>query len=127
MSTNASISVEYADGSVQMIYLHFDGHEAGEILKNHYGTYEAAVELIEQGDASYIAPRLAPLPGEKHSFNDPADGVCVFYRRDRPQRDSQNKPALYDSVMACKAACARRYDFNYLFSDGCWHLNGRKI
>ena len=50
MSTNASLSIQYPDGTGASIYLHWDGYPAHvlPILMSFYDTQEKVEELISQ-------------------------------------------------------------------------------
>ena len=59
MSTHATIFTTHED-SVIGIYVHFDGYEdaLGKTLEENYVDYDDVVQLIEQGDASYIGATI---------------------------------------------------------------------
>jgi hypothetical protein len=56
MATRSTIALEYADGTVQQIYCHFDGYldGVGQELVDDYSDPFALDELIAQGDTSTI-------------------------------------------------------------------------
>jgi hypothetical protein len=85
MATRSRIGMEQPNGEVRSVYCHWDGYPegVGATLQEHY-TDPAKVEaLIALGDISYLRKYVAPMPGESHSFNNPAEGVTVAYHRDR--------------------------------------------
>lgn len=59
MSTNATISVVYKDGTVKSVYLHWDGGSDAyhELVANH-NTQEDAEDLVELGSISTLGPRV---------------------------------------------------------------------
>jgi hypothetical protein len=94
MGTRSTIALEFADGTVQQVYCHWDGYleHNGKILQEHYSDPFKLRELIDLGDLSSLRPNI----GEKHAFSQfelPADEVeafkaltedmCTFYGRDR--------------------------------------------
>jgi hypothetical protein len=83
MATRSTIAIEYADGTVDQIYCHWDGYldHNGEILRTHYMDPFKVQRLVELGDLSSLAPEI----GDAHDFDDRAacEGVCTFYGRDR--------------------------------------------
>ena len=84
MSTNATIAM--VDGTAcRAVYLHWDGYLSwtGIILHDHYDTTEKVESLIALGALSALRERLAPEPGEPHSFENPAEDVTIAYARDR--------------------------------------------
>ncbi len=85
MSTHSFICKEKADHTYTGIYCHWDGYPSynGRMLVKHYNTPQSVDALLALGDLSSLGPRLAPKKGQKHTFDTPADGVCVAYHRDR--------------------------------------------
>ena len=105
------------------IYCHSDGYLShnGTILLQCYNTAELVEELISLGDMSFLAERIEPEAGTKHSFDNPQDGVCIYYHRDRGEDWEYTKP--------CEAETEQEYynrnkqEYNYLFKDGKWYWN----
>ena len=83
MGTRSTIALEFADGTVQQVYCHWDGYleHNGKILQEHYSDPFKLRELIDLGDLSSLAPNI----GTQHSFGDRVDGECTFYGRDRKE------------------------------------------
>jgi hypothetical protein len=94
MGTRSTIALEFADGTVQQVYCHWDGYleHNGKILFENYSNPFKLRDLIDLGDLSSLRPEV----GEKHAFSQfdlPADEVesfkeetedmCTFYGRDR--------------------------------------------
>lgn len=84
MSTRSNIGIQNEDGSLDVIYCHWDGYPShnGAILLHHYQDLEKIRELIALGDISSLAAAVKPAAGE-HSFESPQEGVVVAYGRDR--------------------------------------------
>ena len=101
MGTRSTIALEYADGTVEQVYCHWDGYVShnGLILSEHYSDPFKLQELIEQGGISSLGTNI----GKKHPFS-PAynetnlmkkakieaeyeiareSGYTTFYARDR--------------------------------------------
>lgn len=92
MSTRSCIaSFDPETGTARSIYCHFDGYPdgVGAMLVNHYATPELVDALMDLGDISGLNERLAPAPGEKHSFDNRAPGVTVAYGRDRGETGTE--------------------------------------
>jgi hypothetical protein len=101
MATRSTIALEFADGTVQQIYAHFDGYleHNGRILKEHYSDPFKLQELIELGSISVLAPEI----GVKHPFDNPHrwgtpdylaheaeyKHMTKFYGRDRGETDTE--------------------------------------
>lgn len=84
MSTRSHIGIQNEDGSLDVIYCHWDGYPSynGALLLHHYQDPEKIRELINLGDISLLAAAVWPT-SEEHSFETPQDGVVVAYGRDR--------------------------------------------
>ena len=93
MGTRSTIALEYADGTVQQVYCHWDGYleHNGKILAEHYNNPFILRDLIDLGDVSSLRPTV----GTKHNFShfgtaldqkeyDALYGeMTTFYGRDR--------------------------------------------
>jgi hypothetical protein len=88
MATRSTIALEYADGTVDQIYCHWDGYldNNGKILLNHYQDPFKVQQLMELGDMSSLGAEI----GEQHGFDDRSDD-CTFYGRDRGEPDTGAK------------------------------------
>ena len=66
MGTRSTIALEFADGTVEQVYCHWDGYLShnGLILQEHYSDPFKLQELIEQGSISSLGKEV----GEKHPF-----------------------------------------------------------
>lgn len=114
MGTNARIGIQNKDGSIDSIYLHWDGATALEILKEHYTTTAKVRKLINLGDLSSLQPKLSPRSNQKHSFEFPVPGVCVAYGRDRKESDVDSIHGDFDSFLDSFEPC------KYLWDGGQW-------
>ena len=83
MATRSTIALEYADGTVDQIYCHWDGYleHNGAILQEHYKDPFKVRKLMDLGDVSSLAPSIEKPAG--HTFDKSVDGYTVFYGRDR--------------------------------------------
>ena len=93
MGTRSTIALEYADGTVEQVYCHWDGYLSnnGRILQEHYSDPFKLRDLIDLGDISSLKTTV----GTKHAFSQfevPMDGeaydklygdMTTFYGRDR--------------------------------------------
>jgi hypothetical protein len=98
MGTRSTIAIEFADGTVQQVYCHWDGYLAhnGKILAEHYSDPFKLRELIDLGDLSSLRPEI----GVKHKFSsfdlatkmeqriheETTKDMCTFYARDRGEK-----------------------------------------
>ena len=91
MATRSTIALEYADGTVDQIYCHWDGYLShnGELLRRHYQDPFKLQKMMQLGDLSSLHPEL----GEQHDFDDRAacEGQCTFYGRDRGEKGVEAK------------------------------------
>ena len=130
MGTRSTIALEFADGTVQQVYCHWDGYldHNGAILKEHYSNPFKLRELIDLGDLSSLRPNI----GEKHAFSQfelPADQIeaykklvedmCTFYTRDR----GETCPARKYKDVAEYFADAQQEEYDYILrTDGVWYV-----
>ena len=89
MGTRSTIALEFADGTVQQVYCHWDGYldHNGRILQDHYSDPFKLRELIDLGDMSSLAENI----GTQHPFSKAPQGECTFYLRDRKESGCEAK------------------------------------
>ena len=102
MATRSTIALEFADGTVQQVYCHWDGYLSnnGQILLKHYSDPFKLRERIDLGDISSLKPTV----GTKHAFSqfeqnklssedyDKLYGdMTTFYGRDRGESGTEAK------------------------------------
>ena len=83
MGTRSTIALEFADGTVQQVYCHWDGYldHNGKILQEHYSDPFKLRDLIDLGDMSSLGESI----GTQHAFEKAPQGECTFYGRDRKE------------------------------------------
>ena len=96
MGTRSTIALEFADGTVEQVYCHWDGYleHNGQILFQYYSDPFKLRDLIDMGDMS----SLGKVIGEAHPFSPHSSkedealyehakdqGYCTFYGRDRDE------------------------------------------
>ena len=101
MGTRSTIALEYADGTVEQVYCHWDGYleHNGQILQEYYSNPFILRDLIDLGDVSSLKPTI----GTKHDFShfgtaldqkayDALYGdMTTFYGRDRGETGTSAK------------------------------------
>jgi len=101
MATRSTIALEFADGTVQQVYCHWDGYldHNGKILQQSYSDPFKLRDLIDQGDISSLGINI----GEKHPFSPHGEGdkaahdaavqagATTFYGRDRGETNVSAK------------------------------------
>lgn len=111
MGTRSTIALEFADGTVQQVYCHWDGYleHNGKILRDHYTNPFILRDLIDLGDLSSLRPTI----GTKHAFSQfelpkeeveafvkLTENMCTFYGRDRGETGAGTKKfASYEDYM----------------------------
>jgi hypothetical protein len=109
MATRSTISMREVDNTVKTIYSHWDGYPShnGKLLLEHYTDLNKIRELINLGDISVLDEHLHPTDegyirtfvgndyvrirtDKPHSFEQRWDGVCLFYKRDRKDKEYDN-------------------------------------
>ena len=96
MATRSHIGKRNQDGSITSIYCHWDGYPEhhGPILNGHYKDESKLDKLLEMGNLSSLAQEIGD---ESHDFNNPPEGICNFYGRDRKEKN-QEASTLTDSA-----------------------------
>jgi hypothetical protein len=115
MSSEATISVEYLDGSIRTISVHFDGYpwKTGELLKQNFTTKEKVNQLLNLGNASFLDKSIDCPKG--HSFKTPLKGYSVFYERDRGDQNQESR--AYKNLDSLKHHLVMSWaEFHYVFS-----------
>ena len=132
MATRSTIALEFADGTVQQVYCHWDGYldNNGTILLNNYSDPFKLRELIDLGDISSLGPNI----GEAHEFDCPHKygtpeyaawteakrEVTTFYGRDRGESGTE---ARKFKDYADYRANAQGEEYNYILRrDGNWYV-----
>ena len=111
MSTNANIGKLNGDGSINFIYLHFDGYPeaAGQILRDHYSSDTRIEELLALGSLSALGTQI----GEKHSGTYQPIEWCLAYTRDFGHLNEGSR-----TIANLQEYCIREY--NYLWNGTKW-------
>lgn len=133
MGTRSTIALEFADGSVGVVYCHWDGYLSnnGKILLNHYMDPFKVRELIDLGDISSLGSEI----GVKHPFDAPGSfgtpeyqsykeqygNMCKFYMRDR---NEEGCVAQYYKDFADYEQNHGYQEYEYILrTDGVWYVN----
>jgi len=122
MATRSTIALEFADGTVQQVYCHWDGYleNNGQILQEHYMDPFKVRDLIDLGDLSSLCPELT-AGNDSHSFEHPKLGVTIFYGRDRGETGTQAKKF---KDFADYVANHQYEEFEYILRrDGNWYVS----
>lgn len=126
MGTCCGIAINSGE-TYQTIYCHWDGYPSYMLtmLRENYNSLELAAKLISFGDASSIYEKLEPDPGVTNDFDNPQEGVCVFYHRDCGESWEHTKPTCYLKQELHKQS----FVYVYIFEDGKWNAykDGRKL
>lgn len=126
MSTSSIIAMyEKVDGIVQYrcITCHFDGYPKymGNMLRNHYSEPERVSELISHGCSSSISERINPI-SSTHSFDEPEEGCCVFYHRDRGDDWEAEAPFTKTDSEFINFIINSFHDYTYVYKREKWYL-----
>jgi hypothetical protein len=114
MSTNSRIGIEKEDGTIESIYVHWDGYleGVGATLLRSYTEKEKVEKLIALGALSSLFDEVDIPDGTVHSFDNPAVNITVAYHRDRgepitPSRTNYSRDSYLKSDLG---------EFGYLFT-----------
>jgi hypothetical protein len=118
MGTRSTIALEFADGTVEQVYCHWDGYleHNGKILQEHYSDPFKLRDLIDLGDMSSLGERI----GTQHAFEKAPEGECTFYKRDRNE-DGCGKKSFVDFQHYLVNHQYEEYEY-ILRRDGNWYV-----
>jgi hypothetical protein len=120
MGTRSLIGVMHGD-NCKYVYCHWDGYldHNGKILQEHYNSAKAN-NLVALGDISSLRKGVEIPEGVEHTFDNPADGVTVFYGRDRGETgvDFRSVNSFELFLKRVSDTCAEYY---YIMKDGVWY------
>lgn len=119
MATRGTIAIQNADGSINVVYSHWDNYieGAGRLLLEYYNNKEAVENLIANGDISALGSYVSSTPkpfdrtGEK-------DWYTIFYT----YRGEQLRVNHWSSIEDYERN-QQFEEYNYLFCDGVWSVN----
>jgi hypothetical protein len=120
MGTRSRIAVMHGD-VCKSVYCHWDGYldHNGEMLSKHYDSTKANF-LVALGDLSSLRPDVFVAEGVEHSFEKPAEDICVFYGRDRGESGTEFKvDRTFESFLERVNNCGA--DYYYIMKDGVWY------
>ena len=111
MGTRSTIALEFADGTVEQVYCHWDGYLAhnGQILLKHYSNPFILRDLIDLGGLSSLRATIGTkhafsqfdLPKEEFkSFVKRTENMCTFYARDRGEKLVAHKFVDFQDYLA---------------------------
>ena len=130
MATRSTIALEFADGTVEQVYCHWDGYLAhnGLMLLEHYSNPFILRDLIDLGGLSSLRPTI----GTKHAFSQfdlpkeeveafvkRTENMCTFYARDRGEKLSAHKFVDFQDYLAHHSY--EEYEY-ILRKDGNWYV-----
>ena len=120
MGTRSRIGVMHGD-KCKSVYCHWDGYldHNGELLMKHYDSSKAN-HLVALGNMSSLRPDVFIGEGVEHSFEKPAEDICVFYGRDRGEDGQEFEVDFtFDSFLERVDNCGAEY--YYIMRDGVWY------
>lgn len=120
MGTRSAIGVMHGD-KAKVVYCHWDGYldYNGRLLLNHYDSAKAN-HLVALGGISSLKPNIEIPDGVEHSFNKPAEGITVFYGRDRGETGNEFQVCWSDKEMYEKFDWC---EYFYIMKDGVWYVS----
>lgn len=127
MGTRALVGIENADGTVLTSYVHYDGYPEGlgYTLVEHYSDRTKMEDAVCLGDASYWAEEHSPADGVRHDFMHRAEGVSVYYGRDRGEtRIDAVEYSSIDAALDAVGNAGEEYGY-VLTTDGLWVMRER--
>lgn len=119
MGTRSSITVKMTDGTFKSVYCHFDGYldHNGKMLTGHYNSQDRAEALVEHGDLSVIYQHCDKPEG--HTFDNPVDGRCKYYGRDRGEEGTAARVGATPE----ESNKGNGQEFDYLWDGEKWNVS----
>ena len=128
MATRSSIHMQ-TENKLVSIYSHWDGYPShhGPILLNHINTPELVAELMSYGNVSSLGANLST--NEPHTFDHPQEGVCVFYGRDRNEKEQEAVESVLPSDLKPtlkRLPIAEEFQYLYKVEEKQWYVMTNK-
>jgi hypothetical protein len=120
MGTRSVIGVMHGD-VCKSVYCHWDGYLAhnGKILLDNYDSAKAN-HLVALGDISSLAAKIEVPDLVEHTFDKPAEGITVFYGRDRGETGIEFRVShTFQDFLERADSCGAEY--YYIMKDGVWY------
>jgi hypothetical protein len=110
MSTHSVIILEEKNGKARGIYCHCDGYPGNQapLLLKYYSEEKLVRKLINLGSLSSLGQSI----GSKHNWDNPPEGECNAYHRDRDEELNIYKA---DSWRGIYQTWAEHIEYVYLF------------
>ena len=121
MGTRSRIGVMHGT-NCKSVYCHWDGYLDfnGRMLLEHYDSTKANY-LVALGDLSSLRPDVFIGEGVDHSFEKPAEDICVLYGRDRGETGTEWKTdTTFEAFLERADGCGAEY--YYIMKDGEWYV-----
>jgi hypothetical protein len=98
MGTRSTIALEFADGTVEQVYCHWDGYLSnnGKILANHYMNPFKVKELVGLGGFSSLRPTI----------DETAEGAYTQRGEDKDVNKYKNADEYFD--------CCQQEEYDYI-------------
>jgi len=121
MGTRSRVGVMHGD-KCKSIYIHWDGYLSGvgKTLLEHYDSAKAN-HLVALGDVSSLRQNVEIPEGVEHTFDQAADGITIFYGRDRKENGCEFSVdhTFEDFMTRVNDSGAEYY---YIIRDGVWYV-----
>lgn len=124
MASNCLIGLKYDDKNVNYVYCHNNGfpQHTGKILKLNYNDKEKIEELISLGDLSILEKNIHPSENSNHNFNNQESNVCVFYNRDRNEKNTDYKTTSLEFYLHPNFNSRYPTNYRYLYYENNWYI-----
>ena len=101
MATRSTIALEFADGTVQQVYCHWDGYleHNGKILAEHYSDPFKLRDLIDLGAFSSLCPTVAETKETAYHFSR-GEELCINKFKDIEDYYKECQGEEYDYILS---------------------------
>jgi hypothetical protein len=121
MATRSGIARKTKNG-YEYIYCHWDGYPSHHypIITINYNTEKKLDKLFKYGNLSVLDKKC--IKPRNHSFETPVDGYCIYYGRDRKEKNQDTK-VFSDINDLKKYLVGSDIEYLYMFEDGKWNYD----
>jgi hypothetical protein len=119
MGTRSTIALEFADGTVQQVYCHWDGYLSnnGKILQAHYMDPFEVKALVSLGGFSSLKQTFGETADE--AYTQRGEDLCVNKYKDIAEYFAECQQEEYDYIMRPVGGVAVWFVRCYA-TDGAW-------
>ena len=120
MGTRSTIALEFADGTVQAVYCHFDGYleNNGQILLKHYSDPFKLRDLIDLGGFSSLQETVEATA--EGAYTQRGEDLSIEKYKDIQDYYANNYGEEYDYILSMNWEGKAQWYVRYYATEGNW-------